>query len=616
MKRISIAILLCLSVIFPVLSIGSAYEDSETKINYLYANANICNSYGITEIKEEIENQYDKQISTTFSFHIPDIAFISNFSLTVDGRTYYAKVMEREEAEKKYEIALKTGKEAGMLYSRGKTKFSYALSLSPKQKVIVGLRYEEFIKKVLNVYEYNLSLLSIGKNIGELRVNLNVSYSAFITNFSSPNYKEDTEIEFISQSNVHASYEAKNTTPKKDFVARYEVSSPAPNGRMIAYNNGKEAFFMHVFSPKISDIGGEKLNKDIVFVLDKSGSMSGDKISQLKNAFSGIIAKLGEKETFNIIIFDDKISKYKDKNIEATEENKDNAIKYINRINAGGSTNINAALLTALKTIKTEELRAPIILFLTDGLPTAGTTNISEIRKNIRNENTQKVSIYSLGFGYDVNFEFLKAMSLENYGYATRIYADFDASVQIENFYATISTPLLKEIIFRYNDGYEFYPNTLEYLFEGSEAVVVGKFNGTSITSSVSAKTSLGERKFEDTFHFDFDMGNSFIERFWAYAKLNYLLEKMVVSEDKDTKALIVSIALNYSFVTPYTSLYVEAEGFNKETSLVSEFTSTKDKPVPVKTPVKTQTCSVFFLSTIIVTYVCGKKAIEKNLQK
>ena len=121
--------------------------------------------------------------------------------------------------------------------------------------------------------------------------------------------------------------------------------------------------------------------KDIIFVLDKSGSMRGEKIKQLRSAFEEVINQLHAKDSFNIIMFDNFFQRYETKMIDASEKNKAEAVDYINDIKASGSTNINDALLCALDMFDISETKMPIIVMLTDGLPTASVTNTETIRE-------------------------------------------------------------------------------------------------------------------------------------------------------------------------------------------------------------------------------------------
>lgn len=537
------------------------------KIERMSISAEINNNYAVTEISEILWNPSDAGASMTFSFEIPEKAFISNFSMTVDGETTYAQIVSKDTGQEEFQQAVMNGTDAGLVESYGKSTFSYSVSMSAYERMGISLRYEEFLEKSLGGYEYRVPLAdsSIYYPIEDFSVNIHLKSEVQITSADVENYP--ATLNWVSSKELDVSYEygpdeyGYSCALYDDFVLNYELESLPVNGRMLNYADGDTGYFMHIFSPQRSDIGGRSMPKDIIFVLDKSGSMNGEKISQLKDAFSEIIWQLPEQDNFNIILFDSQISIYSHTLLSATENNRSEAVNYINGIAAGGSTNINEAMTSALDMFEISETRVPIIVMLTDGLPTAGVTDTSAIRENVLNANSAGVSIFCLGFGYDVDFDFLKAMALENGGIAIRIYEGQDAGAQITNFYDTISTPLLRDLNFAYEGGYEVYPTHVEQLFEGTEVVVVGKYpvDKEEIKSTVTATSWEGTRTFEDTFILGHSVGYDFIPRFWAYAKIRYLLNEIAVrGEEPALVENVSSLALDYGFVTPYTSFLVK----------------------------------------------------------
>ncbi len=537
-------------------------------INYLHIKTTIDNSYAVTQVRQEFENPYEHAIDTTFMFRIPEKAFISNFTITIGNETYYAKITPKEEAEEMYEKAVSEGKDAALLEARDKTLFSYSVSLSANQTYIVELKYEQYLEKTLGIYEYSLMPVAVdlSQKIKDFRIETQINSREAITTLETHNY--NSTIEWDSSNKAIIKYSEKDAMPKDEFLLEYKTEAPPVNGRMLAYNDGEENFFFHVFSPQKSDLGGKQLDKKIIFVLDKSGSMSGTKIKQLKDSFAQIIGELPSNDAFNIILFDNTISNYKNELLFATESNKNNASDFIKNIGAGGSTNLNDGLEDALKMFKNPDEKVPIVVMLTDGMANAGQyTTPPTIRENILKKNNVQASIFSLGFGFNVDFDFLKALSLENYGYGLRIYEDEDAGEQITNFYETISTPLLKEITFDYTSSREVYPERVRYLFEGSEIVASGKYEETnSITANVTALSREGSKSFKEEFELELSENYSFIPRFWAYSKIKHLLDEIAVNgEDNETVSQIVEIALKYGFVTPYTSLLIEIDILESE---------------------------------------------------
>ncbi len=554
----------CLAVATTTAAAARVSRGDAPEIEYLMIEAEIDNNYATTEITEKFVNPYDYAIDETFTFEIPEKAFISNFSLTIGNNTYYAEIVPKDVGEQKYQEAVVNGSDAGLVEAKGKNVFSYSVSLSAYQSIIVGLRYEQYIAKSLGGYEYLLPLTggNIDRSIKSVSFNIKLRSNLKVNSVDIANYNADTSVINKSPWETWVLFNANSFTPTKDFIMNYEIAAPPINGTMLNYDDGTAEYFFHIFSPQLDELGGQIMDKDIIFVLDKSGSMQGEKINQLKVAFDEIINELHPNDRFNLIIFDSVIREYQTELIGASETNKNDAVDYIYNINAQGSTNIDEAMLTALGMFEYSETKVPIIVMLTDGLPTAGTTNTLTIRDNVKTANTADVAVFCLGFGFDVDFEFLKAMALENYGLALRIYEGEDASEQITGFYDTISTPLLKDLKFTYSGGtYEIYPTEVAQLFEGTEVVVVGKYNGASryIKSTVDATSWDGMQTFEEIFELEDDSNHSFIPRFWAYAKIMALLDEITINGENDSLVEnVTNLALEYGFVTPYTSLLVE----------------------------------------------------------
>jgi len=580
--------ILCINLAAPTTGAASS---TSPEVNYIRYNTTIDNNYAVTQITEEFYNPNNYSVDDTFSIRIPEKAFISNFSLTIDGETHYAEVVSKQLAKEQYNAAVTSGQDAGLVESYGKYVFSYSVSLSPYQTIRVGLSYEQFLEKTLGGYTYKIFLTSgnIDSDVRYLEINIDIDSELDITEVAIPDRK-GYRINYPDKTQAVITYFSENLPEDHDFTVYYELAGVNLNGKILNYNDGFNGYFAHVFSPQQKDLGGSPMPKDIIFVLDKSGSMSGTKITQLKDAFDEVVHELRAEDRFNIIMFSSDISKYQTQMIDASEGNQDEAAVYINGISAGGSTDINKALLTGLDMFTDTAETVPIIVFLTDGLPTYGITSTSTIRNNIQSANEDSVAIFSLGFGYDVDFNFLKALSLENYGHALRIEEGADASDQITDFYETISTPLLKNIQFDYPENYyDIYPSYVEQMFEGSEVVVVGRYNlmEKQISSNIYATANDGKRTFSQTMDLQQESTFDFIPRLWAYTKINYLLDRITVEgETEDLVGQVVTLAMEYQFVTPYTSLLITIEE-KKEGEKKEEGTETGEPPETLGTDPK-----------------------------
>nr|XP_048297533.1 inter-alpha-trypsin inhibitor heavy chain H6 [Myodes glareolus] len=371
-------------------------------------------------------------------------------------------------------------------------------------------------------------------------------------------------------------------------------------------------YFIHYFAPR----GLPPVEKNVVFVIDVSGSMFGTKLQQTKKAMNTILSDMQASDYFNIISFSDKVNIWKaEGSIQATAENIHSARNYLSRMEADGWTDINAALLAAASVLNHSNQepgkghgvgQIPLIMFLTDGEPTAGVTTPSAILSNIRQALGHRVSLFSLAFGDDADFSLLRRLSLENRGEARRIHEDADAALQLEGLFEEISKPLLADVRLDYLGGLvgtsprAHFPN----YFCGSELVVAGKVqqgeqelgihlaargpNGQLLVARHSEEaTNSSQKAFgcpgKPALHVA-----HFIRRLWAYITIGELLEARFQARDPTTRRLLAAKALNlsleYNFVSPLTSLVVvhlerTNEGSRSQPSTTAEASTVTPSP-------------------------------------
>ena len=528
---------------------------------YLKITTDVNNGYAITTVEEKLNNPTDTAVTEQFRLMIPEEAFISGFSLIIDGKEYRAKVLPEEEASEKYETAASEGRTAGLLETEDENLFSYALSFEPGQSITVKLSYEQALKKTLGEYELVQSLENRHR-VNNLSVTVNVNAANQLTRLEAPDFP-GAEVEYLSANSGQVRYKA-NSLPSSELRVIFETANPPLNGNMLFYENGGEGYMMHIFSPSEKDMGTSAMSKEIIFVLDKSGSMYGYKMEQVKEVFGNIIEDLPPGDHFNIIFFDGYVKSYSKTLMEASPEEKAGALDFVNSLDAKGGTNINEALLTAQEMFDPASERVPIIVFLTDGEPTEGVTSPYAIRQNVRDANRAQVSIFSIAFGIDSesNYQFLRAMSLENYGTVEWFSPEDNAAEEIGSFYETISTPLITDMEFSYGEGVSGIVNTGEKnLFAGSDAIILGKYppETGSVLTGVTATTRAGDRDFSEEFEVNPADANSFIPRLWAYTNIETLMDRIEVEgETEELVSEVTALALEFGFVTPYTSLFVE----------------------------------------------------------
>ncbi len=580
----------------------TSHVASPATIDYLHITADVNNGYAITSIEEKLTNPHNTATDDEFRFLIPEGAFISGFSLFIDGVEYEADVLPKEEADERFEAAVSEGRTAGVLKTKKENIFSYSLSFKPRQSIIVRLTYEQPVKKTLGEYEYALSLreTDVAHSVPDLSVNITVASVNRIISLETPGF-EGAGTKYISSTEARVTYGAK-ALPDQDLRIVFTTDSTSLSGEMLFYETGGQGYLMHIFSPSIEDLGTAALDKEIIFVIDKSGSMSGDKIAQVKNVFTGIITDLPPDDHFNIIFFDSDVMVFRDTLMEANTQTKAEAANFVNALGADGGTNINEALLTALGMFKPDSGRVPIIVFLTDGEPTDGVTSPYAIRDNVKAANSAEASIFTIAFGIEdeANYDFLRALSLENCGVAEQFYPGKNAESEMNTFYETISTPVITDMNFTYPRASAIVNTGYSTLFAGSDAIILARYPaGTgNIDSSIDAVTRTGSRSFDKTFPVVPRPDNSFVPKLWAHTKIRELMDRMVVEGETDPiVSEITDLSLEFGFVTPYTSLFVEVPVIDKISEATTEAYEgawedevTEEAAMPVPTPAATPT--------------------------
>ncbi|MBA1342114.1 MAG: hypothetical protein C5S52_00740 [ANME-2 cluster archaeon] len=458
------------------------------------------------------------------------------------------------------------------------------------------------MKKTLGDYEYALSLreTDVAHSVPDLSVNITVASVNRIISLETPGF-EGAGTKYISSTEAQVTYGAKSL-PDMDLRIVFTTDSTSLSGEMLFYETGAQGYLMHVFSPSVEDLGTAALDKEIIFVIDKSGSMRGDKIAQVQRVFAGIVADLPPDDYFNVIFFDRQSVIFSDTLMEANTQTKADAANFVNALGADGGTNINEALLTALGMFEQDSERVPLIVFLTDGEPTDGVTSPYAIRDNVKAANGAEVSIFTIAFGIEdeANYDFLRALSLENCGVAERFYPGNNAETEMNTFYETISTPVITDMDFAYSGSSDIVNTGYNTLFAGSDAIILARYPaGTkNVGSSIDAVTRTGSRSFDKTFPVVPRSDNSFVPKLWAHTKIRELMDRMVVEGETDPiVSEITDLSLEFGFVTPYTSLFVEVPVTDKISEATTEAYEgawedavADEAPVEAVTPVATAT--------------------------
>ncbi|XP_011376703.1 inter-alpha-trypsin inhibitor heavy chain H3 isoform X2 [Pteropus vampyrus] len=549
-------------------------------------------------------NRADTAKEVSFDVELPKTAFITNFTLTIDGVTYPGNVKEKEVAKKQYEKAVSQGKTAGLVKASGRKleKFTVSVNVAAGSKITFELTYEELLKRHKGKYEMYLKVqpkqlvkhFEIEADIFEPQgISTLDAEASFITN----DLLGSALTKSFSGKKGHVSFKPSLDQQRScptctesllngDFTITYDVNRESPANVQIV--NG---YFVHFFAPQ----GLPTVPKNVVFVIDISGSMHGRKMEQTKDALLKILDDVKEEDYLNFILFSGDVITWKDNLVQATPENIQEARTFVRNIQDQGMTNINDGLLRGISMLNKarEEHRVPerstsIIIMLTDGDANTGESRPPKIQENVRNAIGGKFPLYNLGFGDNLNFNFLESMALENHGIARRIYEDSDANLQLQGFYEEVANPLLTSVEVEYPENaiLDLTKNTYQHFYDGSEIVVAGRLvdkDMNNFKADVKGHGAINDLTFTEEVDMmemekalqkqDYIFGN-YIERLWAYLTIEQLLEKRknaLGDEKENLTAQALDLSLKYHFVTPLTSMVVTKPEDNENQMAIAD---------------------------------------------
>lgn len=553
----------------------------------------ITSRFAYTTVKSSVVNSGPNAQSIGFNVQIPKRAFINNFTMNVNGITFVGSVKEKTVARNLYAQAKARGKAAGIVRtnSQAMETFKTEVHVPAGSKVDFELHYQEMMQRKLGSYTHTLHIQP-GRLVPHLQVDVYIFEPKGIKFVEAPNTlgehfegltkithtKEKAHVVF--KPSLQQQRKCSNCTDSAVdgvFTVQYDVERESNAGELLV----SDGHFINFFAP--SDLS--PLSKNIVFVIDVSGSMWGLKMKQTVEAMKTILDSLTMDDYFSIIDFNHNVRCWSDDLVPGTSLQVGEAKKYIQDIKPNGGTNINEALLKAVQMLvkaqnqgMIEERSVSMIILVSDGDPTVGEIKLSTIQKNIKRVMRQDFSLFSLGIGFDVDFDFLERIAMENRGLAQRIYANHDASEQLKTFYSQVSSPLLRKISVHFPEDSvtDVTQNQFDNFFKGSELVVAGKLKpsgSNTLQSFITASAATIDLTIDteaDLQELDTLLSQhqhsfaGFARQMWAYITVNQLLAERSVAPTAARKRRItqrlLALSLEHQFVTPVTALLVESD--------------------------------------------------------
>lgn len=531
-------------------------QSQQIQISEVVADVRILQQVATTTMEVGLTNPTGQQQEAEMLVPVPDGAVIRAFTFAGSATEPTAKLLPKAEAQALYRSIVSKLRDPALLEFAGYNLVRSSVFPVPANgKQRVRLVYEHIVRADGNRVDYVLPRSeSFEASQTPWKISLRVNSKSPVSAVYSPSHAIEVDRPAPEQALVKVVGDKK--IEPGPFRLSYLVEGNGLTASLLAYPDERigGGYFLLLAGVPSSARGVEDkaIKREVTLVIDRSGSMKGEKIEQARAAALQVVEGLNNGEAFNIIDYSDSIGKFAERPVVKTVDTLRQARSYISRLRSDGGTNIHDALLEALRQSPTPQM-LPLTLFLTDGLPTVGETRETAIRSAVLAANKHKRRIFSFGVGFDVNAPLLTSIANATRATATFVFPNENVEAKVAQVFNRLSGPVLAEPQMTTLDPggsittravRELLPAQLNDVFDGDQIVLLGQYQGDEPLHFRIIGNYLGAPR---TFDLKFDLSkatarNAFVPRLWASRKIAHLVE--VISEAGADSAHVTSSAL------------------------------------------------------------------------
>ncbi len=527
-----------------------------------------------TTVKQVFYNPSERDVEGSFMLPLPTGSVIDSFKMNVNGEMTEMELLKADAARKIYEDIVRQARDPALLEYVGRDLFKVRIfPIQAKKESTIELTYTETLNNISGLSEYNYSF-GTGKHSSVTPNNVAINITIEGSKALRTIYPTTLDCEVIRSNNDKRAvigFEKAGFQPDQDFKLLFSITdqTTTPSFDLIPLPvDASEGFFYLALYGGQPDSSKEKIvKKNIIFVIDTSGSMSGGKLEQAQQALAFCLDNLNDGDNFEVVRFSTEAEPLFGELRNATVENRQQAGKFVKDLRPAGGTAIYEALE---KTLKQADASAnkdnqTLIVFLTDGEATVGPTSNNDINAMVKKNLTDNVRIFCFGIGYSINTHLLDTLAEYSGTQTTYVTPNENLELKVTSFYQQIRFPSLANLTLSCEGAVkllEIFPNTLPDLFAGSTQIILGRYQNTgnavvkisgqrgteeiTLTKEVTFPVAVSEQ-----FNRDF----SFIPRLWASRRIGYLLDQIRRNGDQEElREEIIKLARKYAIITPYTS--------------------------------------------------------------
>ncbi len=554
------------------------------------------------KVTQEFENKFTVPIEAVYVFPLPENSAVDSMTMKIGERTIRGKIMKRGEAKQVYETAKNNGQTASLLDQERPNIFTQAVAnIMPGEKITIEISYVETLKYEDGSYEFSFPMV-VGprykpasmsteqkqaitppvalKTRAGHDISIEISLDAGVPVEEIRSTSHEIETINLSSNSSNIKLKAGEVIPNKDFILRYDVTGKKINDAILTHSEGKGGYFSLILQPPDKIESRDVTPKEIVFVVDTSGSMSGFPLDKAKESMKMALDGLYPNDTFNLITFAGDTAILFDKPVPATKGNLEKAQKFLETREGGGGTEMMKAIKAALDPSDSQQ-HLRIVCFMTDGYVGNEGEILSEIQKH------PNARVFSFGIGSSVNRFLLDKMADEGRGEVEYVALTDDGSKAAKRFHERIRNPLLTDVLIDWNglEVADVYPKRQPDLFSAKPVIIHGRYTKSgSGTIKLKGKFAGQEVVREIPVNFsDNATGNDVLATLWARTRIDDLMstDYNSVAQNGKTKPeieqQITQLGLEFRLMTQFTSFVAVEE----------KVVNQNGKPVRVDVPVE-----------------------------
>ncbi|MGL5061618.1 MAG: VIT domain-containing protein [Microcoleus sp.] len=634
-------------------------------LKHTEVKAKIAGNLSRVEVSQKFENPFTKPLEAVYIFPLPAEAAVDEMEIKIGDRTIKGNIKKREEAQRIYEKAKQEGRTAGLLEQERDNIFTQSLAnIKPGESIDVTIRYTDSLKFLAGDYEFvfpmvvgpryipgtpldemaasgsapapmtvnsdtdivpdasrlNAPILPLGmRSRHDINVTLEIEAGVPIRNVNSPSHQ--LQIEYFDSPQTSPNSEQTNgmkvrvqlgnadTIPNKDLIVRYQIAGRETQSTVLTQADDRGGHFAVYLIPAIEYKTDEIVPKDVIFLVDTSGSQSGAPLQQCQVLLRQFINGLNPEDTFSILDFSNSVRQLSKQPLPNTAENRKKAIEYINKLRAGGATEMLGGIRAAI------DFPAPLgrlrtVVLLSDGYIGNENQILAEVQQHLKSGNR----LYSFGAGSSVNRFLLDRIAEIGRGISRIIRHDEPVNKFVEKFFQQINNPVLVNLEITWQGTGEspvIYPSVAPDLFAEQPLVLFGK-KGDRASGNLQIKgVSAGGHQYVQTYEMNFsETGNPAVAQLWGRHRIKDLMNQMLQYETKVGVETVTETALTYQLMSQYTAFVAVSDDVRVEPDAESISMN-----VPVEMPEAVEYGGVFGNTNFRARGIIASEPVEQLME-